>query len=149
MYKFVVILFLVCFGLYVWFSRRPDYFDGQFTTGIIHFSQDSVGKKIIPNATYFITGKGDFTIGADYLFNNLKEGEKVKIIYDTAKPENAAIYSVWGYWINWREVLACLAGYFLLFYGALKITRNPSEEALKELEEEAKNPRKKRPKYDV
>ncbi|MDR0794285.1 MAG: hypothetical protein LBE82_13335 [Chitinophagaceae bacterium] len=147
--KPLVILFFVCFGLYVWFSRQPDYFDGQFTTGIIHFAEDSAAKKIIPRATYTLVDKGVFSINADYLFNDFKEGEKVKIIYDTAKPENAAVYSVWGYWINWKEVLACIAGYILLYYGALKITQNPSAEALKELEEETKNPRRKRFKYDV
>ena len=148
MYKFIIILFLVCFGLYIWFTRQPDYFDGQFTPGTIHLAQDSTSKKIIPRATYSITDKGSFIINADYLFNNLKEGEQVKIIYDTAKPENAAVYSVWGYWINWREVLGCIAGYIILFYGALKITQNPSEEALKELEEDANRPRRRRPRYD-
>jgi hypothetical protein len=129
MHKLLVILFFVCFVLYVWFSRQPDYFDGQFTAGIIHFAQDSAAKKTTPHATYTLADKGSFSINADYLFNNLKEGEKVKIIYDAAKPENAAVYSVWGYWLNWREALACLAGYVLLYYLSLKITQNPAEEA--------------------
>ena len=111
--------------------------------------QDSISKKAVPAVSFSLVNNGNYTFKADYLFNNLKEGESVQVIYDTSKPENAAVYSVWGYWINWKEVLGCIAGYIILFYGALKITQNPSEEALKELEENANKPRRKRPRYDA
>ena len=145
MLKSLIPFYIVCLGLYIFFSRRPDYQDGEFVTGIVHYIKDST-QKLVPKAIFSINKLTD-TIDAGYVFRNLKEGETVKIIYETSAPSKAAVYSLWGYWLQWDELLASMLIPLVLFYAATAITAGPTPEALVE-ELEMRKPVKRR-KYDV
>lgn len=147
MSKFLFIFFIVVFGLYILFSRRPDYFDGQMTVATIHFGRDSATHKLQPKAFFSLNGKDSISINPTYLFRTFTENEKVSVIYENASPQNAAIYSWWGYWITWKELLACIIGYFILFQAALSIVKNPAPEAMQELEDYRNKPKEKRRRY--
>ena len=144
MLKALIPFYIICFCLYIFFSRRPDYQDGEFTTGTIHYVKDSTGNPIAK--AIFSTVKKQDTIAAGYSFSYLKEGQTVKIIYETSDPSSAAVYSWWGYWLQWDELLASVLIPLFLFYTAKAITAGPTPEALVE-EMEMQHPPKRR-KYD-
>ena len=146
MLRFLFIFFIVVFGLYVLFSRKPDFFDGVTTTATIHYMKDST-QKIQPYAVFSLDGKDTFRANASYLFRSFKENETATVIYENANPQNAAIYSWWGYWVTWKELLACIIGYIVLFQAAKSIVSNPSPEAMKELEEYEKKPKIRKSRY--
>lgn len=147
MNKFLFFFFVVVYCLYLPFSRRPDYFDGLKTPATIHYKLDSSSKKMQPFAEFSLDGKTRYSVQADYLFRHLKEGEQRTVIYENAKPEEGKIYSFWGYWLTWSELLACLVGYFVLFQAAKSIVNAPSPDSIKELEEYEKRPKVKKRKY--
>lgn len=146
MLRFLFIFFIVVFGLYVLFSRKPDFFDGVTTSATIHYLKDST-QQTRPFAVFTIDDKERFRIDAAYLFRNLRENEQVTVIYENANPQNAAVYCWWGYWITWKELLACIIGYIVLFQAAKSIVNNPSPEAMKELEEYEKKPKIRKSRY--
>jgi hypothetical protein len=134
MLKTIIPFYIICFSLYIFFSRQPDYLDGEFTNGVIHYIKDS-NQKQIP-AVFFTVDTSNYQAKASYLFRNLKENEKVTVIYDTSKPANAAVYTWWGYWLQWDELLASILIPFVFYYGATLITGRPTPKALLgELEE--------------
>lgn len=145
MYKVILPFYLLCFGLYIFFTRQPDYVDGEFLTGTVHFIQDSLSKKLVAKAN-FITDKTLYTVNAGYSFRNLKEGENVSIIYEASNPQQAAVYSWWGYWIKWNELIASILIPTVLLYAAKAITNNPTPVAL--IEELEMNKAVKRRKYN-
>ena len=147
MFKNVAILFLVVYPLYVVYSRQPDYFDGEMNRAIIHHVYDSVQKKDKEIAVYTIAHQ-PYSINASYPFTSLAEGEKVKIIYEVAAPENASIYRIWGYWIRWKELLSFIVLFAALYFVAVSITSHPTPEALIE-EIEGDEPKPRRRKYDL
>ena len=143
LYKTVVIIYLVCFGLYVLFSRQPDYFESDFANASIHFVKDSSSK--ITSRAFFTLQQKEFTVDVNYLFRNFSENENVKIIYNTTNPAKAALYSIWGYWIRWQEIIFTAIVLFLLFQIAVSINKNPTPEAvIEQLEEPSK-----KTKYDI
>ncbi len=102
-----------------------------------------MANKNIPTAS-FIVDKNNYFIDANYLFRNFSEGEKVEIIYDNQNPRNAALYSVWGYWIKWQELIFSLILVMGLFQIAIQVTKNPTPEALiNELEGRKKKKKRK------
>jgi hypothetical protein len=141
LYKTIISFYIVCVALYVFFTRRPDYQDGEFTTGIIHYIQDST-KKPVAKAIFSVNRTQD-TIDATYPFRVLKEGQNVTIIYETAEPSKAAVYAWWGYWLQSDELLASVLIPIILFYVAKTITAGPAPEALVE-ELEMQKPVKRR-----
>lgn len=144
MYKILITLYIVCFGLYLLFSRQPDYFDGEFTKATIHFIKDSVSGKLEPYATYY-TDRKNYTVKASYIFRNFKEGEKVDLIYEASQPAMGAVYIIWGYWVTWGEVFFSVGLIVIMYFIATTITSNPTPEAL--MEQLNYKPRKKR-KYE-
>jgi len=132
--KLIVILYIVCFPVYILFSRQPDYFDGEFTNGTIHFAIDSV-KKLQPYAVYSVDEK-KYSANAEYLFKHYKEGENVRVIYEASQPEKGAVYSVWGYWLRWGELLFSILLLVVMYRAAVAITSNPTPESLIEQLEE-------------
>jgi hypothetical protein len=42
--KAIIPFYIICITLYIFFSRHPDYQDGEFTSGIIHYIKDSFEK---------------------------------------------------------------------------------------------------------
>lgn len=143
MKKLVIILYLSCFIIYILFSRQPDFFDGELTKADIHFLKDSASKKEEPFAC-FVVSKTQYKIPAAYTFRNLHEGQSVDIIYENTKPQHAAVYAFWGYWITIGELLFSIALIIVMYYIATAITANPAPEALiEQLEEETFTKRKK------
>jgi hypothetical protein len=140
--KAIIPFYIICLVSYIFFTRQPDYQDGEFTTGVIHYVTNS-NNKVLPKAIFSIADTKD-TIDAYYPLRQLKEGDRVKIIYDTTNPSKAAVYSWWGYWIKWDELLASILIPFILLYAAKAITASPAPEAvLEELEMRNKPKRKK------
>ncbi len=145
MYKFVTILYFFIYCLYVWFSRQPDYFDGEFAPATIHFVTDVASQNQIAKAS-FTVGITSYKVNADYLFRNYQEGEKVEVIYELSNPKKAAVYAFWGYWLTLGELIASIVMWLVLFYVAVGITKNPTPEAL--IEQLEYLPEKKT-KYDM
>jgi hypothetical protein len=146
LFKVVAILFIVCYPLFVFYTREPDFQNSDYTRGIIHFIKDSQDHHVEPVA-FFTFLHQEYTVKASYLFKSYKEGQRVDIIYDTGDPSVASVYSLWGYWIRWKELLAFIAIFFGLYQVAATLTSNPTPEALiEELEGREKKPRRK--KYD-
>jgi len=144
MFKFIFVLYLIVFSLYVLFTRQPDFFDGETTPATVHIMKDSAGKPA-PFA-FYSDGKGNYRTDARYLFRHSAEGSKCSVIYDPEKPQHAAVYVLWGYWLTWQELIFSSLLIIVLFQIARAITRNPTPEGLiSELEDQAP-PRKRR--YD-
>jgi hypothetical protein len=130
MYKSIAVLFLVVLATYILFSRQPDYFDGEITDATIHWMKDSTQNNI-PKAVFSI-GKKQYAVDARYVLRNLPEGKQVQVIYEMANPEKAAVYSFWGYWITWSELIGSIALLVVTMEAAKAITKNPTAEALLE-----------------
>ena len=146
MIKLVAILFFACYPLFVFYTREPDFQDSDYTKGNIHFTLDSQSHQTEPFAVFTFM-RQVYTVKASYLFKSYSEGQKVDIIYDTNDPSDASVYSLWGYWIRWKELLAFIAIFVGLYQVAVALTSNPTPEALlEELEGMKKKPRRK--KYD-
>lgn len=144
MYKLVAVLYFVCFGLYVLFSRQPDYFDGEFFPATIHFTADSTGK-VQPMAVFTFTHTDTIKVPAGYVFRSLKEGQRVRVIYETARPQHAQVYAWWGYWFTWGECIFSIILLLALFQIAVQVTNKPTAEALRE--EQAMNEPQYKRKY--
>jgi hypothetical protein len=129
LYKALIILYFVCFGCYLFFTRQPDYLDGEKAPATIHWIYDSTFQRFIPKAI-FNTGLANYSIDARYVFREWTEGDKTEIIYETGNPEKSAVYAFWGYWITWGELLGSAILLIVLFLIAVSITKNPTPEAL-------------------
>ena len=145
LYKAIVPFYIVCFALYIFFTRQPDYLDGEFTTGTVHFAEDSVSKRPIGKAS-FTVDTAYYLITAAYPLRDLTEGEKVNIIYEAANPQQAAVYRWWGYWIKWDELVASILIPVIFLFAANAITRNPTPQSLIEQMQTEKFPNRR--KYD-
>jgi hypothetical protein len=131
MYKGIAFLYLVCFSLYIVYSREPDYFDGETAPAVIHWLKDSVANQSIPKAVFLYNNR-TYSIDARYVLRKLEENRKVEIIYNPSKPEMATVYSLWGYWITWGELLTSIVLLIALFQVAVAVTKNPTAGALLE-----------------
>ena len=141
--KAFIPFYIICFALYVLFTRQPDYQDGEFTPGVIHFIPDSATQKPVAKAIFSVDTLRD-TVDAYYPLRHFKEGEQVKIIYQTSEPSKAAVYAWWGYWLQWDEILASVLIPMILLYAAKAITAGPTPEAIvEELEMQKPAKRKK------
>lgn len=125
----MLILYLVCFGCYLLFTRQPDYFDGETAPAIIHWQYDSSAKRAIPKAV-FSSGQKNYAIDARYVFREWSEGQTTQVIYETENPSLAKVYAVWGYWISWGEIIGSALLIFVLYQVAISVTSNPTPEAL-------------------
>src|SRR5258706_13661044 len=128
MYKIILPFYILCFGLYVFFTRQPDYTDGEFINGTIHFIKDSA-QSLLAKANFSVD-KTPYTINGAYPLRKLNEGQKISVIYEASDPQQAAVYRWWGYWIKWDELIASVLIPCILFYAAIAITSNPTPEAL-------------------
>lgn len=147
MNKALFLIFIVVFGLYIPFSRTPDFFDGLKSPAMIHFKPDSVTQKQMPFADFSLNGQTTYSVPASYVFRSFKEGQKVEVIYENANPGEGAIYSWWGYWITWKELLFCIVGYILLFQAAKSIVNQPAQESIDELRDYEKKPKIRKSRY--
>lgn len=92
----------------------------------------------------FNNGLRNYAIDARYVFRRLPEGEQVTVIYENSDPGRAAVYSVWGYWFRWGELLMTILLYIGLFQVALALNRNPTPESVME---QLADPEEKKRKY--
>jgi hypothetical protein len=136
MLKNIFSLYIICFGCYVLFTREPDFFESEkITVSIIDSNSHYKANYIIENKTY--------TVNANYLFKQFKNGEKITVLYNPQKPQLANIYSVWGYWLRWEELLVSTFLIIGLYYLATSITQNPNPESLLQQMEEEDKPQRK------
>jgi len=142
MYKSICILYLICFGCYLLFTRQPDYFDGEKVPAVIK-RQIGTAAGDSELLAVFNTGTKEFSINPHYVFRNIREGQQLTVIYETGSPEKGAVYAVWGYWITWGELLMSVVLCVLLFQVAVSVTNNPSPEALTEQSEYKEEKKKK------
>jgi len=112
-------------GCYILFTRQPDFFDGEKAPATIQMLYDTTAKQIIPAAVYQ-AGVTWYRTDARYFLRRLHAGQKVTVIYETATPETAAVYTFWGYWIGWGELLFTVIGYVVLLQIAYAVTTNPN-----------------------
>ena len=119
-----------------YFLREPDFFESEkITVSIIDSNNHYKANYIIENRTY--------TINANYLFKRFKNGEKITVLYNPQKPQLANVYSVWGYWLRWEELLVSIFLIIGLYYLATSITQNPNPESLLQQMEEEDKPQRK------
>jgi hypothetical protein len=144
-YKSVTLIYLIVFSTYIFFTRQPDYLDGEITKASIHWVKDSMLSKKIPKAIFDV-GKENYQVNAGYLLRDLNEGKQVEVIYENAQPQKAVIYSWWGYWMTAGELIASVILYIALFQVAVAVTKNPSATEFIDELENAKPERKR--KYD-
>ena len=142
LFKSILTLYLICFGCFIVFTRQPDFFDGEKSPATIHWLKDSISHRSIPKAV-FSDGRKQHAIDARYFLRSLKEGEQVEVIYESDRPDLAAVYTFWGYWLGWGELIATFIIYFVLFQIAVAVTKNPTAEALIEQLEYKEEPKRK------
>lgn len=95
MYKAAILLYIICFFCYILFSRVPDYFDGDFTRGIVVMNQ-----KRAKHVQYKVGRETFSTKLKGWSADQVAEGDTVKVIFDPSNPASAAYYSFFGYWLN-------------------------------------------------
>ena len=136
MLKSSIILFVVCFLLYLPFSRQPDYFDSDTAPAIIKLKEGHIV------AEYSEYGKL-YTIQVDSLTYHSRIGARVEVIYELREPAHAKINQAWGYWII-PEELAWSFGAFLVLLGvAYATTHRPHPNAIAEQLKGTNAPKKK------
>jgi hypothetical protein len=125
MIKSSLILFGICFILYLPFSRVPDFVDSETAPAKIVAQGDSVV------ALYTEFGK-PYMLKLDKQLYAKKIGQQIEVIYELSHPEKAAINQIWGYWLIGKE-LAWSFGIFALLLGvAFATTNQPHPDALAE-----------------
>lgn len=143
MYKLVIILYFVITLLYILFTRQPDYFDSETTIGSIEFKSDSSKNKQILFVSFYL-GKSFYEVNAAYPLRRFKQDEKVTVIYDMTKPQRAAVYGWWGYWLQWDEIVGSILIAIILWGVAILLTNHPTEESrLEQLKEPDNKPQRK------
>jgi len=90
-----------------------------------------VVKQTIPAAVYQAGGTWHHT-DARYFLRSVELGQRVTVIYETATPETAAVYTFWGYWIGWGELLFSVIGYVLLLQIAYAVTTHPNAQSFQD-----------------
>ena len=138
MLKLLLSLYFTCYFCYIFYTRVPDYFDGETVMATIKINSTTNNTF----ANYTIDSK-QYQISADYPLRKLKDGESVELIYNPSKPEIAAVYSLWGYWFTWGELIMSVVLLLGLYKLATSITQNPTEQAIKDQMETADEPKKK------
>ncbi|MBS4043004.1 MAG: hypothetical protein KGZ59_04250 [Chitinophagaceae bacterium] len=138
MYKLLIILYVVCYTCYIFYSREPDYFDGETTVATI-----KVNLKTNEAQAIFVLKDSTYSINANYPLRSVNDLEKVQVIYKPNHPETAVLYRFWGYWFKWDELLVTSVVLLALFYLSVSITNNPSPESLKEQQNYVETPQRK------
>ncbi len=123
MIKSSIILFLVCFFLYLPFSREPDYFDSETAPAIIAKQGDSIV------ALYNEFGK-PYSLKLDKQSYASQVGQQTEVIYELRHPEHATINKAWGYWFIGKEIGWSFGIFAVLLGIAYATTNKPHPDAL-------------------
>ena len=123
MYKIAAIVYIVCFFLYVLFSRVPDYFDGDITNGIVSKAFFSAKDKHPVLIVNYSVGNEKFKYTTnEWFLTSYKPGQIITLIYNPSNPAIVSVYSIVGYWIKWDELLLTALVFIKLFIAAVIIT---------------------------
>lgn len=123
LYKTAVILYFVCFLCYVLFSRVPDYFDGEFTKGMVARATFSVKHSHPVLVIDYKVGHENFTYTTNRWFlTRYKQGQTVTMIYNPSNPAIASMYALIGYWVKPDELFFTVIVFIILFIAAVIIT---------------------------
>ena len=138
MLKLLFSLYLTCYACYIFYSREPDFFDGETVAATIIIDS----KTKAATAVYNIENKS-YSINADYLFRHFENLQSVELIYLPQHPQKADVYSLWGYWFRWGELLMSSILLLAMFQLAVSITKNPTALALANQQETDEIPKRK------
>ena len=84
MLKSAIILFVVCFLLYLPFSRQPDYFDSETAPATIKLKDGRVVAEYSEYGKYY-------AIKVDSMTYHNRIGARVEVIYELREPAHAKI----------------------------------------------------------
>jgi hypothetical protein len=128
MTKTIIIFYLVMFGIYVLFSRQPDWFDSELYPATIQSSKNASTGVAELKAVFVYNGKS-YMVDADYPLRAIQVGDRVAVIFELNNPKKAAYYACWGYWIKWGELIGSIVLCLILFQVAIVVNKNPDEAA--------------------
>jgi len=101
----------------------PDYFEGDFTSGIVTEATFSVKDKNPVLVINYQVGNEKFKYKTNKWFlTRHKPGQVITLIYNPSDPAIVSIYAIIGYWIQWDELLLTAIGFIILFIAAVVIT---------------------------
>ena len=136
MLKSAIILFVVCFLLYLPFSRQPDYFDSETSPATIKLKDGHIV------AEYSKYGKF-YAIQVDSVKYHNRIGARVEVIYELREPADAKLNQAWGYWIIPVELAWSFGAFVVLLGVAYATTHRPHPNAISEQLKGADAPKKK------
>lgn len=117
MLKRAAILYAICLLCFTIFSRQPDYFDGAFIKGII--VNGATGNK----EAHFIADDLTYKIAiVHWEASSFVEGQQVNVIFNPSQPSQAAVYTLFSYWISLPGLIISAFGFLVLFFIAIFIT---------------------------
>lgn len=125
----------MCFCCYILFSRKPDYFDSDYTQGVIERNGDF--KKLV---AYSVDNTSYKTSLEGWGAAQFTKGQSVQVIYNPSLPSEASVYSFFNYWLKLPELLFSACGFLLLFFAAVRI--NGKQETYYYTDEEKRKKRK-------
>lgn len=101
----------------------PDYFEGDFTSGIVTEATFSIKDKNPVLVINYQVGNEKFKYKTNKWFlTRHKPGQVITLIYNPSDPAIVSIYAIMGYWIQWDELLLTAIGFIILFIAAVVIT---------------------------
>jgi len=123
-------IYWIFFIIYLFYSRTPDYFAGGRTKGEVIGVYDkriSVGKswakRESPIVYYYVDSvRYQFNSENESYLGLYKKGDRITMIYNPFKPEEACILGLIGYWINITELITA---FFIIAILTLFITVIP------------------------
>ena len=136
MLKSAIILFVVCYLLYLPFSRQPDYFDSETAPAVIKLKSGLVVAEYSEYGKYY-------AIKVDSMNYHNKIGARVEVIYELREPAHAKINQAWGYWIIPEELAWSFGAFVVLLGVAYATTHRPHPNAIAEQLKGTDAPKKK------
>ena len=134
--KSAIILFVVCFLLYLPFSRQPDYFDSETAPAKIKLKDGRVVAEYSEYGKYY-------AIKVDSMTYQNRIGARVEVIYELREPAHAKINQAWGYWIIPEELAWSFGAFVVLIGVAYATTHRPHPNAIAEQLNGTNAPKKK------
>ena len=123
-------VYLVLCIIYLFYSRKPDYFTGSRTEGVVIDIYDNVvragkayAKRSSPIVSYYVDSvEYRFYSEKESYMGLYKKGDKVTMIFNYNDRDVACILGLIGYWINITELIFA---FFLLAFITLLATVIP------------------------
>ncbi len=134
--KSAIILFVVCFLLYLPFSRQPDYFDSDTAPATIKWKEGHIVAEYSEYGKYY-------AIKVDSMTYQNRIGARVEVIYELREPAHAKINQAWGYWIIPEELAWSFGAFVVLIGVAYATTHRPHPNAIAEQLNGTNAPKKK------